>query len=103
MDEIYAFVVETLACEREPRNIRDRYAVAVKKDGKIISHLPRIVSRVCLLFMRRGGSVHCTVPGTRRYSPDLPHTFSTALTCGRVIIALIIRHRKLFTCLIFVA
>ena len=63
---------KTLACEREPRNEHDRYAVAVKKDGQIIGHLPRIVSRVCSLFMRRGGSIHCTVSGTRRFSTDLP-------------------------------
>ena len=67
-----AVVGETLACERGPRNEHDRYAVAVKKDGQIIGHLPRIVSRVCSLFMRRGGSIHCTVSGTRRFSTDLP-------------------------------
>ena len=39
-----AVVGETLACEREPRNIHDRYAVAVKKDGNTIGHLPRIAS-----------------------------------------------------------
>ena len=29
-----AVVGETLACEREPRNVHDRYAVAVKKSRK---------------------------------------------------------------------
>ena len=48
-----AAVGEVLACEREPRNAEDKYAVAVKKDGTIVGHLPRKVSRVCSLFLRR--------------------------------------------------
>ena len=36
-----AAVGEVLACEREPRNAEDKYAVAVKKDGTIVGHLPR--------------------------------------------------------------
>ena len=32
---------EVLMCEREPHNALDRYAVAVKKTGTIIGHLPR--------------------------------------------------------------
>ena len=27
---------------------------------------------VCSLFLRRGGSIHCKVTGSRRYSSDLP-------------------------------
>ena len=67
-----AAVGEVLICEREPRNAKDGYAVAVKKDGTVIGHLPRKVSRVCSLFLRRGGSIHCTVTGRQRYSVDLP-------------------------------
>ena len=43
---------EILICERELHNGRDRYAVAVKKSGTIIGHLPRKLSRVCSLFLR---------------------------------------------------
>ena len=46
-----------------------RYAVAVKTDGPVIGHLPRKVSRVCSLFLRRGGHIHCTVTGRKS---DLP-------------------------------
>ena len=46
-----AAIGEVLACEREPRNVEDRYAVAVKKDGTVIGHLPRTLSRVCSLFI----------------------------------------------------
>ena len=63
---------EELLCEREMDNERDRYAVAVIKDGVIIDHLPRKISRICSLFLRRGGSIVCRISGTRRYSADLP-------------------------------
>ena len=43
-------------CEREPKNYSDRYAVAVKNEGTIIEHLPRRLSRVCSLFLRRGST-----------------------------------------------
>ena len=67
-----AAIGEVLPCEREPTNPEDRYAVAVKKDDIIVGHLPRKVSRICTLFLRRGGSITCTVAGSRRYSQDLP-------------------------------
>ena len=49
-----ATVGEALMCEREPKNSSDRYAVAVKNEGTIIEHLPRKLSRVCSLLLRRG-------------------------------------------------
>ncbi len=49
-----ASIGEVLMCEREPHNALDRYAVAVKKTGTIIGHLPRKLSRVCSLFATRG-------------------------------------------------
>ena len=67
-----AAVGEELACEREPTNSSDRYAVAVLKGGVIIGHLPRKISKMCSLFLRRGGSISCVVSGARRYSSDLP-------------------------------
>ena len=62
---------EILQCERELDNESDRYVVAVKKDGTIIGHLPRIISRACSLFLRRGNFISCHVTGHRRYSVDL--------------------------------
>ena len=49
-----AAIGEVLVCEREPHNVEDRYAIAVKKDETVIGHLPRNLSRVCSLFVRRG-------------------------------------------------
>ena len=63
---------EELQCERELDNESDRYAVAVKKDGSIIGHLPRNISRACSLFIRRENFITCRVTGHRRYSANLP-------------------------------
>ena len=71
-DTWVAVIGEVLECERELTNTRDRYAVAVTKNGTIIGYLPRNFPRVCLLFLRRGGSIRCEVTGGRRYSADLP-------------------------------
>lgn len=79
---------EKLACVRESANIKDRYAVAVVKkqdhvdkkttkkkksdseESIIVGHLPRKISCVCSLFIRRGGTITCKVSG-RRHSADL--------------------------------
>lgn len=67
-----AAVGETLACVLESKNSRDRNAVAVEREGITVGHLPLKVSRVCALFLRRGGTTSCTVTGKRRFSADLP-------------------------------
>lgn len=67
-----AVIGEDLVCERETTNEHDRYAVAVVKDGVIIGHLPRTISRPCSLFLRRENSIMCRVIGHRRYSAYLP-------------------------------
>ena len=69
-------VGEELFCEREPGNSSDPYAVAVKKqisgEDKIVGRVPRKISTICSLFIRRGGTICCIVNGRRRYSSDLP-------------------------------
>ena len=67
-----AVVGERLECQRERDNPSDAYAVAVKKGGAVVGHLPRKLSRLCALFIRRGGSISCSPTGRRRYSSDLP-------------------------------
>ena len=66
-----ATIGETLGCRREPTNEIDRYSVAVIKSGAVVGHLPRKISKLCSIFLRRGGSIHCEVIGGRRYSEDL--------------------------------
>ena len=46
---------EKLFCEREPGNRCDNYAVAVKKNTNIVGHLPRKISKMSSLFLRKGG------------------------------------------------
>ena len=62
---------EHLQCVREEDNAEDRYAVAVTKDGVTVGHLPRRISTLASLFIRRGGIIRCSVTGNRRYSRDL--------------------------------
>ena len=53
-------VGEELCCKKEtPRNPRDPYAVVVKKDGITVGHLPCKISRICSLFLMRGGKFSC--------------------------------------------
>ena len=61
---------EELPCEREAGNRVDAFAVAVMKDGTVVGHVPKKISSVCSLYLRRGGSIICRV-GSRRYSEDL--------------------------------
>ena len=49
-------------CERETGN---SYSMAIKKviDGTlpVVGHVPRKISSICLIFIRRGGSIACRV------------------------------------------
>ena len=56
-----AVVGEEFACEREPTNSTDRYAVAVIRSGVAIGHLPRKVSRACSLFLTAVFSAHLRI------------------------------------------
>ena len=62
---------EVLTCCREANNAKDRYAVCVLKNDEIVGHLPKKVSKLFSLFIRRSGSITCEVTGSRQYSHDL--------------------------------
>ena len=63
---------EEFDCVREHDNTSDRYAVAVTlHDRTIVGHLAKKISKVCSLFLRRGGFINCTITGNRRNSADL--------------------------------
>ena len=72
--EIWTPVIgECLHCKRERDNAEDRHAVAVCKSvDVVVGHVPRSISCLCSAFIRRGGTIDCTIEGTRRYSSDLP-------------------------------
>ena len=60
-----AMIGEDLLCERKPFNDVDRYAIAVLKDDTIVGHIPKNISRICSLFIARGGGIACTPIGGR--------------------------------------
>ena len=68
-----AVLGEELLCEREPSNVVDRYAVAVKKHGSgvIVGHLPKKISRLCSMLILRGRDIMATVTGQQQYLSDL--------------------------------
>ena len=53
-------------------NSEDQYALAIRKDEDIIGDIPRKISFLCSLFIRRGGIIHSLITGDRRYSHHLP-------------------------------
>ena len=41
------------------------------KSEEVVGHVPRKILFLCAAFIRRGGTIYCTVEGNRRYSNDL--------------------------------
>ena len=67
-----ASIDEHLPCRRETTNPADRFAVAVVKRDTVVGHVPKKISNVCSVFIRKGGSILCRTSGSRRFSSDLP-------------------------------
>ena len=61
-------VGEELECTQDPGNSHDRYAVAVLKEGIVVGYVPRKISVLCCIFLRKGETIVSTITGTRRYS-----------------------------------
>ena len=52
--------------KRELTNNYDRFAVAVLKDGEVVGHVPRTLSKTTSFFLRYDGNVvFCEVTGER--------------------------------------
>ena len=64
-----AVVGKSLVCKRARKRFRSIRCDCEK--GTVIRYLPRKVSRVRSVFLRRGGTIECTVTGRRKYSADL--------------------------------
>ena len=80
---------QVLACQREPHNREDLFAVGVYKDATLVGHAPRKFSCVFLLFVQRGGTIISQVTGSRQYSSDLPQgglELSLCLRAARLVI-----------------
>ena len=63
---------KNLECFREVGNIHDPSAVAIRKYGSVVGHVPRALSAVCSSFICCGGLILCRISGSRHYSADLP-------------------------------
>ena len=50
----------TVKGKRHKTQLRDPYAVVVKKSVITVGHLPNKISRMCSLFLMRGGEFSCT-------------------------------------------
>ena len=68
-----AVVGEEFPCKQEAGNTFDPFAVAVMRGdtNTVIGHVPRRISSICSLFLRKEGSITCQVTGHRRFSEDL--------------------------------
>ena len=44
----------------------------VKPPLTTVGHVPRTISSICLLFLRKGGKLSCKIAGSHQYSCDLP-------------------------------
>lgn len=57
---------ESLHCMRELLNKKDKYAVAIMKDNKVVGHVPLSYSRHLSQFLQiRSSSLSCKVTGER--------------------------------------
>ena len=70
--DVWTHIIGTvLTCLRETTNLEDRYAIAMYKSEEVVGHVPRKISFLCAAFIRRGGTIYCTVEGNRCYSNAL--------------------------------
>ena len=50
---------DQLHCQEERSNDKDRYTIAVVDNGVVVGQLPRKISLVCSLGIKRGGIIEC--------------------------------------------
>lgn len=62
---------EELYLEPEESNEHDEYAVAVRKDGETIGHVPRSFSRISWYFLKHAGEIRCVITGKRKHGLGL--------------------------------
>ena len=65
------YLDELLTVQPEAGNDHDRHAVSVLKDGEIVGHVPKEISKVFWYFLRRGGRVSCVISGRRKHGKGL--------------------------------
>ena len=65
------FLGEELVLEAEDGNEHDQHAVAVMKDATVVGHMPRYLLPVSWFFIKRGGTITCTITGHRKHGVGL--------------------------------
>ena len=58
----------------------------IRRRDAIVGHLPRQISTICHLFLRKGGIITCIVSSRRQYLTDLPQG-GLEVPCKLVLIA----------------
>ena len=43
--------------------VEDKYAIAVKNNGKKVGHVPKFLTKLTFFFLKNGGKLHVTVTG----------------------------------------
>ena len=56
---------QELSCRREFNNMEDPYAMTIINNDTIVGHVPRKISAIGLMFLRKGGVITCTITGSR--------------------------------------
>ena len=62
---------ELLQIFHETNNRHDRHALAVFKEGIIVGHVPREMSRIFWLFLQHDGKIECEITGQRKKGKSL--------------------------------
>ena len=68
---------EKLNLEREELN-KHEYAVAVRKNGETVGHVPRSFSRISWYFLKNAGEIQCVITGKRKHrlGLEVPCTYT---------------------------
>ena len=66
----------SLPCWAETGNIHDLYIVAVEQDGAVVSHLSKIISTTCHLFLQKGGKIPADFRGFKYFSSTIHLIFA---------------------------
>ena len=62
---------EELNLECKESNKHDEYAVAVRKNGETVGHMPHSFSRISWYFLKNAREIRCVITGKRKHGLGL--------------------------------
>ena len=65
------FIGEMLESQPDTGNEHDRYAIGMVKDGEIVGHAPKEISRIFQYFIQHNGTISAEVTGHRKIGKGL--------------------------------